>query len=130
MNEGTELGFSAVSREVDEETTVLALSGELDLHSSRQLADALGDTRPQTTTLIVDLAGVGFLDSTALALLTAEANRLRSRGGSVVLVAGSLTIRRVLEVTGLDRLFTVRGSLDAALEALPPRPQPDLVPAA
>jgi hypothetical protein len=45
-------------------------------------------------------------------------------------VAGSLTIRRVLEVTGLDRLFTVRGSLDAALEALPPRPQPDLVPAA
>ena len=66
---------------------------------------------------VVDLEGVDFLDSTALGVLVGAHKRFVQAGGGLVLVCTMARILRVLEVTGLARVFAVHESVDAALAA-------------
>ena len=98
------------------EAVVVRLTGELDLYNAPALRAALlehAERHPKR--LVVDLAEVTFVDSTALGALIVA----RSRAGSkdaFVLVAPGLETRRALEISGLDRHFEVRESLEDALE--------------
>lgn len=95
---------------------VLTLSGELDLHVVDALAGELAAIEEAGgTRVIVDLVGVSFLDSTALAVLVASCKRLRAGGGRLVLVSNDPRTLRVLEITGLDRVFEVERSLADAV---------------
>jgi anti-sigma B factor antagonist len=67
-------------------------------------------------TLVVDLAEVEFMDSTALAMLLEARGRLRN-GDSFRLAAPGLEARRALEVSGLDRHFRVFATVAEALAA-------------
>jgi len=66
--------------------------------------------------VIVDLAGLTFMDSVALGVLTAAARRLRDDGGVFVVVSQDPRILRVFELTGLDRVFRIERSLAEAVE--------------
>jgi anti-sigma B factor antagonist len=66
---------------------------------------------------VVDLEAVEFLDSTALGVLVGAHKRFVQGGGGLVLVCTTARILRVLEVTGLARVFTVHDSVDAAVAA-------------
>jgi anti-sigma B factor antagonist len=86
--------------------TVLEVRGEIDLSNASELRDALaqaGDVGGGR--VVVDLSAVEFLDSTALGVLVAGAKRLREDGGDLVIRAPQPRIRRVFELTGLDRVF-------------------------
>ena len=93
---------------------VVRLGGELDLYNAdgvrAALADAIG-RRPQR--LVVDLAEVEFLDSTALGVLI-EARSKLGKGGLALACAGAET-RRALQVSGLDRHLPVHDTVAAAL---------------
>ena len=58
--------------------------------------------------LVVDLSGLTFIDSTGLHELVVALKRQRARGGEIVLRAPSAQTMRVLEIVGLDQLFTIR----------------------
>jgi anti-sigma B factor antagonist len=98
---------------------VLSVTGELDVSNADRLDAACtrvvgrGGTR-----LVVDLVGVSFMDSAALGILTKGAKRIRSNGGECVVVADDPRIRRVFEITGLDRLFRIEPSLAEAIDEL------------
>ena len=62
--------------------------------------------------VVVDLAAVEFVDSTALGALVEARARL---GGERLLLAPGPAVRRALEVAGLDRHFVVHESVDDAL---------------
>jgi anti-sigma B factor antagonist len=100
-------------------TYVVSTTGELDASTAGRFGDEcervieLGATR-----MIVDLVGLTFMDSVALGTLTKEAKRLRSAGGECVVVADDPRIRRVFEITGLDRVFRIERSLAEAIEEL------------
>jgi len=55
--------------------------------------------------LVVDLDGVGTLGSGGLAALIATLRLARDRGGSVRVQASQPHIRKVMELTGLTRIF-------------------------
>jgi anti-sigma B factor antagonist len=103
----------------DERTYVVQVTGELDLHLEPQLREelnqALGDGFVH---VVVDLTDVNFLDSSALGRLVEAAKRLATRGGSIVLAAPDRQIRRLLEITALDRIFAIAPSLDDAIGGL------------
>jgi anti-sigma B factor antagonist len=88
--------------------TTVVLSGEIDLTSSQRLREVLlsvangGEHR-----LIVDLGKVTFMDSTGLSALVAARKRFRSIDGEIVLRSPSAGVLRVLEITGLARVFTI-----------------------
>jgi anti-sigma B factor antagonist len=103
------------------ELALVSVSGELDLYASDAVkrgiaeADAVG-----ADTVVVDLSEISFIDSTALGLLVQETKRLEGRGHSLVLVTNDPRTRRVLEVTGLDRVLLTYATLHDALAALVP----------
>jgi anti-sigma B factor antagonist len=96
---------------------VVSLAGELDLYNAHEVREALLECCAEAPDrLVVDLSGVKFIDSTALGVLIEARTRLANRR-SFLLAAPGLETRRALEISGLDRHFTVHDSLDAALSA-------------
>lgn len=93
---------------------VVVLGGELDLYNADEVRNVLAEAIDGGTSLIVvDLAEVEFVDSTALGVLLEARSRLGADG--LVLAAPRLEIRRALEVSGLDRHLAVHASVDEAL---------------
>ena len=106
------LGVDAVGTAV-----VIHLGGELDLYNAAQVRSALADAYAQTPErIVVDLGEVEFIDSTALGVLIETRAKLNNRDG-LLLAAPGLETRRALEVSGLDKLFVVRDSVQDALGA-------------
>jgi len=101
--------------------TVLAVVGEVDVYSAPTLRDRLADLiESGDPTVIVDLSGVGFLDSTGLGTLVASLKLAEQRGGQLPLVCADDRILRLFRITGLDSVFTIRASVESAAEALAP----------
>ena len=96
---------------------VVSLAGELDLYNAAAVREALLECCAEgPERLIIDLTDVKFIDSTALGVLIEARTRLSNRR-SFLLAAPGLETRRALEISGLDRHFTVHDSLDSARTA-------------
>ena len=96
---------------------VVRLGGELDLYNAAQVRSALADACAQAPErLVVDLAEVEFIDSTALGVLIETRTRLGNRDG-LMLAAPGLETRRALQISGLDKLFSVHDTVPNALGA-------------
>ena len=97
---------------------VVSLTGELDLYNAEEVRGALLDAcAGEPDALVVDLAEVRFIDSTALGVLIEARSKLADRNG-FRLAAPGLETRRALEVSGLDRHFLVHDTVAEALEAV------------
>jgi anti-sigma B factor antagonist len=95
---------------------IVTAAGELDLHTAPRLDDELAAlTARHAAKIIVDLADVPFIDSTALGVLVAAAKRARTDGSLLILVTNDPRTLRVFEVTGLDRTFNLERSLPDAV---------------
>jgi anti-sigma B factor antagonist len=96
---------------------VVSLAGELDLYNAEDVRAALLECCAQEpAVLVLDLAEVTFIDSTALGVLIEARSRLADRDGFRLATPG-LETRRALEVSGLDKHFSV---YDTVAEALAP----------
>jgi anti-sigma B factor antagonist len=101
---------------VGDTTTVVAVHGELDLHSADELRAALDtDDAAQGSRMIVDLVGTTLIDSTALGIISGAAKSLARVGGGVTVVASDPRVVRIFSLTGLDRRIPVERSLAEAI---------------
>lgn len=69
--------------------------------------------------LILDLSGVPRIDSIGLGGLVQMFVRMRTRGGSLKLVAPTPFVRNVLTITKLTTVFEIHDSVDRALPTQP-----------
>jgi len=87
----------------------VAVAGEIDLYTAprlhSELAAAVMVDGPAQ--VVVDMAGVDFCDSTGMNVLLAALRRARERGGDLVLAGPRPAVRKILQVTGLESVFTV-----------------------
>jgi len=94
--------------EQDGETVVRA-AGELDVNTAPELREQLARLiADDVRKIVVDLTEVSFVDSTALSVLVSALKRLRQSEGDLELASPNPSVRRVFEITGLTRLFTIR----------------------
>jgi anti-anti-sigma factor len=100
-----------------EGTIVVTITGEIDLSNIDGIREII-DVQPNTGDgLVVDLAGVEYLDSTALSLLHDLALRLRQRAQQLVVVSPSDSPpRRVLDLTALYLNAPLVDDLETALK--------------
>ena len=104
---------------VDDSTAVIVAEGELDLSNVALLEECVEHARRDgRKRLVVDLSAVTHMDSTVLAKLIGAHQSAAPAGGAVVLVVPEGMIRRTLEVRGLDAVFRVASSREAALREL------------
>ena len=100
--------------------TVVEVRGELDMATAPQLRDDLqrlvdaGDRQ-----VVVDMAGVGFMDSSALGTLVVMFQSLREVGGRLCLAAVQPAVHSVLRITSVDRVIDVYDDVPAAEAAVP-----------
>jgi anti-sigma B factor antagonist len=96
--------------------TVVSIYGELDVATAPSLREQLiGLVGDGATKLVLDLEGVDFLDSTGLGVIVSALKRARTNGGDLRLVCTQARIRRLFEITGLDKAVPLLPSLDAAV---------------
>jgi anti-sigma B factor antagonist len=95
---------------------VIYLRGEADLHTAPILRDAL-DQAVETGggTIVVDLTGVTFVDSMMLGVLLGASRKLRPRGNELRIVADDPDVRRIFELTLLDRVLQLYPSVADAV---------------
>lgn len=101
---------------------VVRPAGEVDLRRASALGRALQDVQAQQPSrLVVDLAGVTWIDSPVVAILIQALRRARRHGGIVVLCGLTPIVRSVFEIARLDEgVFTIVDDVEAAI-AVPHR---------
>jgi anti-sigma B factor antagonist len=93
---------------------VVTANGELDLYTAPRLQTELAALlRENVDRIVVDLSGVEFCDSTGMNVLLAAMKRAKEKGGVLELAAPRPAVRRILQVTGLDTVFTVLDAMPA-----------------
>lgn len=104
----SELGRWAVAR----------LDGDVDLSTAPKVREQLiALMTDRTPWVVLDLDGVGFLDSTGLGVVVGVLKRARTLGGDLRLVCTQPAVRRVFEITALDRTLPLAASAEAAVAA-------------
>jgi anti-sigma B factor antagonist len=95
---------------------VVALSGELDVADAPAVASHLiAAVAACGPTIIVDLAGLEFIDCHGLGMLVRVLKWTRESGGDLILAAPQQRVRRVLKITGLMDVFSVCPSVEQAV---------------
>lgn len=100
-----ELNAKSVDRKL-----LLELSGEVDHHGARdairQLELAVDAALPRQ--LVLDMAGVTFMDSSGIALILRAQQRMQLLDGSLLVCNVPSQARRVLDAAGIGRLVAIR----------------------
>ncbi|MEJ7628893.1 MAG: STAS domain-containing protein [Nocardioidaceae bacterium] len=96
-------------------TYIVDIGGEIDVSSSSKLRERLvGLVNEGALRLVVNLEGVEFIDSTGLGVLVGILKRIRARDGSLAIVCSNDALLRVFTITGLEKVFAIYPSLEAA----------------
>lgn len=94
--------------ETDGSTVRLALQGELDIASAARVEAELARIEASSPeTLVLDLRQLAFMDSTGLRVIIAADDRAREQERRLVLVRGTDTVQRIIEMTRLDSRFEI-----------------------
>ena len=97
---------------------MLTITGEIDAYSAPQLRHALQEQIGQgVERMVLDLRGVSFIDSTGIGTLVLTKKGLGTVEKSLCLVvdASQATVRRVFEITNLDRLLPIHTTVEEAV---------------
>jgi anti-anti-sigma factor len=102
------------------DNVVVSIVGELDVFNASEITGAIETAVPSDAHgAVLDLTGVGFLDSTAIRKLFGLTTRLRERRQRVLLVTpGGSIVLRTLQLVEFSRAAPLHESLEEALAEL------------
>lgn len=87
----------------DRHRYVIALAGELDIDGVERVTVALRRAEASDATQIVlDLAGLRFIDSSGIRLVVEADGRSRADGNRLRLIRGTAAVQRVFALSGLE----------------------------
>ena len=111
------MNFEVSIDEHAEAYSIIAVRGEVDLHTAPKFESAIERAARTNRTVVVDMSGVAFMDSTALSALVGSKDSLQEQGTSLRLAAPSQAVERIFSVTGLRDYFDIFPSREAAIPA-------------
>lgn len=100
------------------QTVIASVAGDVDMHRStafQQSLMELFDLAPSR--IVLDLAGVRYIDSSGLASMIKLLSRVRMDGIDLRLCNLTKPVRSMLEITRLDTVFTICASVAEAIES-------------
>jgi anti-sigma B factor antagonist len=116
MTEFPEPTFDVSEEDVDSETRILTVTGEIHVSTAPEFSERLNAAiAGGRTRLVLDFTGVEFIDSTGLSVLLNGLRRLTRRRGALSLVCTNPTVLRLFEITRLDSTFHIVATRDEAL---------------
>jgi anti-sigma B factor antagonist len=107
--------FSIEDRTVDG-VHVVVVRGEVDLFTAPEFKQrVMAPIGAGVDHVVVDLMETTFIDSSSLGVLIGAHRRLKSRGGRLVVACDAEPIIKTFRITGLDTVFTLTDSVEAAV---------------
>ena len=97
---------------------IVRISGELDFGTTPRVLSAIDGEPPVGASVIVDLAEVGFCDSSALGALIMVQQAADAGGGRTFLAGAQAQVASALIMTSLDELFVMCADVDTALREI------------
>lgn len=95
---------------------VVAVRGEVDLFTAPEFKQrVMAPIGAGVDHVVVDLMETTFIDSSSLGVLIGAHRRLKARGGRLVVACAEEAIIKTFRITGLDTVFTLTESVEAAL---------------
>ena len=84
------------------------ISGEIDAHTAPKLREQLLaiDTK-STNKAVLDLVGVGYMDSTGIGVIVAFYKSVIADGGELTLIGLSPRLKRLFDITGLSGIIHI-----------------------
>jgi anti-anti-sigma factor len=107
----------ALSSEQRGSSVVVTVAGELDIVTSPALDDCLTQARSGANKVVLDLSGVDFMDTSALAVIIGHWKKLEAAGGALALAGARYRYTKTLWITGLADRLDLFDSVDDALRA-------------
>lgn len=91
---------------------ILTVSGEVDLATSPELDTAIiGAIESGTTSVVIDLTDVSFMDSSGLGVIVRGLKRCREADKDLDLVITNDRVLKVFGITGLDQVIPIHASI-------------------
>jgi len=108
------------SSTVKDEVFVLQISGDLiGDGKGLELMELVNDTISDDIFKgVIDISHLRYINSTGIGVLITVLTKFRNKGGEVVLVNPSETVKKLLIITKLNAIFKVSDSVDSAIEEL------------
>jgi anti-sigma B factor antagonist len=108
-----------LSESTQNNVRILQLAGRFDTYTAPPIREWLADAISQSTIpqLVVNLSGVNFVDSTAMATLVQGMKRCREVEGDLRLCHLQQPVRMIFELTRLDRAFEIFNAEEEAVLA-------------
>lgn len=101
----------------DGNASIVSIQGKVNFEVTGQLRDAIRDAvaAAQPKLLVVNLEGVGFIDSSGLGLLVAARNSVEKSGGRLHLCALPVAVKKTFDATNLSNYFSIFATEQDAL---------------
>lgn len=99
-------------------TLVVKVTGELDHHAAAGIRESVDRELSRTGALNVafDFRAVSFMDSSGIGVIMGRSKITSALGGSVIVYGASENIKRIISMSGLDRLIIMADSLEKGLK--------------
>ena len=102
------MDFRVSSAALGGSVSSVSVGGEVDLSTAPELKEVLnGVIDGGARFVLVDLSTATFIDSTTLGVLRGAVKRVRPEGGEIAIACKDQNIRKIFEITLLDRVFTI-----------------------
>ena len=94
-------------------TAVAMLKGEIDHHNAKEIRSQLDSyiISSQPRELTMDFSNISFMDSSGIGLIIGRSKLMKECGGTLVVHSPGAYIRRVLKLSGIERLVKVTGDM-------------------
>ena len=106
-----------ISSERRDGFAVVAVTGELDIVTSRRFDECLADVRRDDAHVIIDLSAVDFMDTGSLAVIVGHWKQVTAAGGTLALAGARYRYTKTLWLTGLADRLPMYDTVDAAVAA-------------
>jgi stage II sporulation protein AA (anti-sigma F factor antagonist) len=107
-----------ISTVVRQGVLIVRLEGELDMHVAdefrRKVDNAIDSSGSRN--LLLNLKGVGFIDSSGLGVILGRYKKIAALGGKVLITGARPTVARLLEYSGVRKIVKIWPTELAALE--------------
>jgi anti-sigma B factor antagonist len=95
---------------------IIDLTGEVDAYTSARFRDTMLElVEKGAAHLVINMESVEYIDSSGLGALVGGLKRVSEREGKIVIVCSNPQIKKVFEITGLEKVFSVFTEEEEAL---------------
>ncbi|MCL5773375.1 MAG: STAS domain-containing protein [Firmicutes bacterium] len=113
------MDIKVATKPIKDKAHAVEVQGEIDVYSSPKVKEAINELIEKGNyTLIINLEGVRYIDSTGLGVLIGALKKVREHNGSISLICTNPQIKKIFNITGLVKIFGIYKNEEESLKSL------------